>query len=465
MLIEAMACGVPVLASRSGEIPHVIADAGILLPEDDVEAWAAALGRVLADPDERRDLADRGLRRARTEFAWPVVARRHLEFFDELVAGVMTPLKVAIIADLLEEKWPSMDLVADMLVEHLRREHASRIEPVLIRPPLRGRLVRVPAVADCERCVHRRSLRQPSLGLPGRDPRHCRQLRRVPYRRSQLRAPGSHAAAGRTLVTCHDLDTFRSILEPGHDVRSLHVPGDDAADPGRPAQRRSRRVRYRGDARCARRPRRRRRRPDQRGAERAAPELHAGGRTGGRRRSGAAARPGGADDGAAARRQHDCPQAHRRAASRARRRATCSGRTCGSSGSADRSPPSSGRSSASSASTTSSSCCRSSIARRLPPSTAAARWSCCRPSARDSACRCSRRWRAERRSSPATSMRCVRSAVTPSGIARPRTSAAWTATITAALTERRRTPGLNGPHGASAGSRARGIVQLVALHQ
>jgi glycosyltransferase involved in cell wall biosynthesis len=86
MLIEAMACGVPVVASRSGEIPHVIADAGILLPEDDVAAWSATLGRVLADPDERRDLADRGLRRARTEFAWSVVARRHVEFFDQLVA-------------------------------------------------------------------------------------------------------------------------------------------------------------------------------------------------------------------------------------------------------------------------------------------------------------------------------------------------------------------------------------------
>ena len=86
MLIEAMACGVPVLASRSGEIPHVVGDAGILLPEDDEGAWAAALGRVLEDAAERRSLADRGLRKARMEFAWPVVARRHLEFFDELVA-------------------------------------------------------------------------------------------------------------------------------------------------------------------------------------------------------------------------------------------------------------------------------------------------------------------------------------------------------------------------------------------
>ena len=88
MLIEAMACGVPVLASRSGEIPHVLGDAGVLLPEDDVAGWAATLTRAIADAAMRRDLADRGLRRARTEFAWTVVARRHLEFFEELTKAV-----------------------------------------------------------------------------------------------------------------------------------------------------------------------------------------------------------------------------------------------------------------------------------------------------------------------------------------------------------------------------------------
>lgn len=87
MVIEAMACGVPVVASRSGEIPYVVGDAGVLLCEDDVDEWSAALGQVLSDPGARRDLADRGLRKARLQFAWPVVARRHLEFFDDLVAG------------------------------------------------------------------------------------------------------------------------------------------------------------------------------------------------------------------------------------------------------------------------------------------------------------------------------------------------------------------------------------------
>ena len=86
MLIEAMACGVPIAASRSGEIPHVVHDAAILLPEQNAAEWTAALDRLIGDPGLRREMADRGLRRARTEFAWGVVARRHLAFFEETAA-------------------------------------------------------------------------------------------------------------------------------------------------------------------------------------------------------------------------------------------------------------------------------------------------------------------------------------------------------------------------------------------
>jgi glycosyltransferase involved in cell wall biosynthesis len=87
MLVEAFACGVPVLGSDSGEIPHVIGDAGAVLAEDDVPAWAAALDRLLADADLRAGLAARGRARAEAEFALPVVARRHLAFFESLAEG------------------------------------------------------------------------------------------------------------------------------------------------------------------------------------------------------------------------------------------------------------------------------------------------------------------------------------------------------------------------------------------
>jgi glycosyltransferase involved in cell wall biosynthesis len=85
MLTEAMACGVAVVGSDSGEIPHVLGDAGAVVPEGDSDALAAAIGRWLADPRARAAAARRGLERARGEFALSTVARRHLQFFDRLL--------------------------------------------------------------------------------------------------------------------------------------------------------------------------------------------------------------------------------------------------------------------------------------------------------------------------------------------------------------------------------------------
>ncbi len=66
MLIEAMACGVPVVASHSGEIPHVVGDAGVIVDEADVARWTEAIERLLATiRDLRRDLAPRPRARAR----------------------------------------------------------------------------------------------------------------------------------------------------------------------------------------------------------------------------------------------------------------------------------------------------------------------------------------------------------------------------------------------------------------
>jgi glycosyltransferase involved in cell wall biosynthesis len=87
MLIEAMACGVPVAGSDSGEIPHVLGEAGVVLPEGSVDAWVAALDGLLGDESRRGALAAAGLSRVRREFTWPVVARRHLDFFDTLLAS------------------------------------------------------------------------------------------------------------------------------------------------------------------------------------------------------------------------------------------------------------------------------------------------------------------------------------------------------------------------------------------
>ena len=85
MLIEAFACGVPVVASDSGEIPFVVGDAGVLVGERDEDGWTRAVGELLGSPGRRAELAGRGLERARSVYAWPRVARQHLDFFEEVL--------------------------------------------------------------------------------------------------------------------------------------------------------------------------------------------------------------------------------------------------------------------------------------------------------------------------------------------------------------------------------------------
>jgi len=129
----------------------------------------------------------------------------------------MKRLSVALLADYLEEGWPSMDLVAEMLLDRLSREHAATVEVTLIRPSLPRRLSRV-------------SSQKLAFGvdrMAGRlwdYPRFASRLHQrfdlfhvVDHSYAQLvhRLP-----ANRTLVTCHDLDTFRSVLEPEREHRS-----------------------------------------------------------------------------------------------------------------------------------------------------------------------------------------------------------------------------------------------------
>ena len=129
----------------------------------------------------------------------------------------MTRLRVALLADYLEEGWPSMDLVAEMLLDRLNREHASTIEATLIRPSLRRRFSRV-SDKQLAFVVDRIAARLWDY------PRVAAQLRGrfdLFHVVDHSYAPLVHQLpADRTLVSCHDLDTFRSVLEPERERRS-----------------------------------------------------------------------------------------------------------------------------------------------------------------------------------------------------------------------------------------------------
>jgi glycosyltransferase involved in cell wall biosynthesis len=86
ILTEAMACGVPVVGSNSGEIPAVVGDAGLIVPEGDSAALATALGRLAANPDARRELGQHGRQRVLDRFTQASIARQTVEVYRQVAA-------------------------------------------------------------------------------------------------------------------------------------------------------------------------------------------------------------------------------------------------------------------------------------------------------------------------------------------------------------------------------------------
>jgi glycosyltransferase involved in cell wall biosynthesis len=79
-VLEAMASGTPVIASRAASIPELTGDAAVLLDPDDERGWTEAVIRIATDDDMRRDLATRGVARARL-FTWGRTARATMDVY------------------------------------------------------------------------------------------------------------------------------------------------------------------------------------------------------------------------------------------------------------------------------------------------------------------------------------------------------------------------------------------------
>lgn len=83
--VEAMACGVPVIGSSSGEIPHVLGDAGIVIAEGKAAALAEAVRRLYNSPEERKMLAAAGRQRVLECFTQEQVARQTYGVYQALI--------------------------------------------------------------------------------------------------------------------------------------------------------------------------------------------------------------------------------------------------------------------------------------------------------------------------------------------------------------------------------------------
>jgi glycosyltransferase involved in cell wall biosynthesis len=85
-VIEAMACGTPILAARAGATPEILAEAGHYYEALDVAACAAKIGAILSDAELRQDLSREGLERARG-FSYESELDRLIAIFHRVGAG------------------------------------------------------------------------------------------------------------------------------------------------------------------------------------------------------------------------------------------------------------------------------------------------------------------------------------------------------------------------------------------
>jgi glycosyltransferase involved in cell wall biosynthesis len=86
VLIEAMACEVPVIGSDSGEIPNVIGPAGLIFPEDDAETLRKHIQSLMDDEKVRDELSKSGLQRVLANYTQEKVADKTVSVYRKMMA-------------------------------------------------------------------------------------------------------------------------------------------------------------------------------------------------------------------------------------------------------------------------------------------------------------------------------------------------------------------------------------------
>lgn len=85
-VIEALACGTPVVVSDVSSLPEAAGEAGLRLPPDDAPAWTEALRRALEDEQWRAEARMKGLQHA-ARFRWEGTAQAHVQSYRKALEG------------------------------------------------------------------------------------------------------------------------------------------------------------------------------------------------------------------------------------------------------------------------------------------------------------------------------------------------------------------------------------------
>jgi len=131
----------------------------------------------------------------------------------------MSVPRLAVVCDMLEENWPSMNLVGEMLLAQLRHDHAETFAVEQIRPPMRRRLTRAATTTgqlfNLDRLLNR-FRDYPRVVAARRAEFDLFHIVDHSYGQLVHQLPPE-----RTIITCHDLDTFQCLLNGTQPRRSF----------------------------------------------------------------------------------------------------------------------------------------------------------------------------------------------------------------------------------------------------
>jgi glycosyltransferase involved in cell wall biosynthesis len=85
VLIEAMACGLPIISTNASAIPEVVGSAGILVEPRNSEALADAIIKLIESRELREELGRKGRKRVEENFTWEKVVQKMIEVYKEVI--------------------------------------------------------------------------------------------------------------------------------------------------------------------------------------------------------------------------------------------------------------------------------------------------------------------------------------------------------------------------------------------